>query len=105
MAVQVPTPRQVSQVAEEMGLSLTEADVQSFINLMRPSIAAYNVVDAMPDNLPPVKYPRTPGKRPAPEENKYNAWYHKTTVNGASQASSRARRSSSRTTSCWPACR
>src|SRR4030095_8107689 len=40
-------------------------------------------VDAMPDNLPPVKYPRTPGYRPGPEENKHNAWYVKTTVNGA----------------------
>ena len=37
----------------------------------------------MPDNLPEVKYPRTPGKRPAPEENKHNAWYYKTTVKGA----------------------
>ena len=51
MAVQVPTPRQLGEVAEEMGLSLTEVDVQSFINLMRPSIAAYNLLDAMPDNL------------------------------------------------------
>ena len=85
MAVQVPTPRQLGVVAEEMGLSLTEVDVQSFINLMRPSIAAYNLLDAMPDNLPPVKYSRTPGARPAPEENRHNAWYYKTTVNGAPQ--------------------
>ena len=42
-----------------MGLSLTGADVESFINLMRPSVAAYNVVDSIPDNLPAVKYPRT----------------------------------------------
>ena len=33
-------------------MSLTDADVTSFIELMRPSVAAYNVVDAMPDNLP-----------------------------------------------------
>jgi amidase len=85
MAVQVPTPEQLKEVAREMGLSLTDADVESFIGLMRPNVAAYNVVDAMPDNLPPVKYPRTPGYRPGPEENKQNAWYIKTTVNGASR--------------------
>ena len=45
--------------------------------------AAYNVVDAMPDNLPPVRYPRTPGYRPTGEENAHNAWYVKTTVQGA----------------------
>jgi amidase len=83
MAVQVPTPEQLRDVARDMGLSLTDADVESFIGLIRPNVAAYNVVDAMPDNLPPVKYPRTPGYRPGPEENKHNAWYVKTTVNGA----------------------
>src|SRR6202158_5904223 len=38
----------------------------------------------MPDYVPAVKYPRTPGYRPEGEENKYNAWYVKTTVKGAS---------------------
>ena len=52
MAVQVPTEEQFREVAAEVGLSLTDADVKSFIELMRPSVAAYNVVDAMPDNLP-----------------------------------------------------
>ena len=65
MAVQVPTPTQLREVAEEIGLSLSDADVTSFIELIRPSIGAYNVVDAMPDNLPEVRYPRTPGTRPA----------------------------------------
>src|SRR5271165_2650354 len=83
MAVQVPTPDQLGMIAEEMGLSLTDADVASFIGLMRPSVAAYNVIDAMPDNLPLVKYPRTPGHRPLPEDNRHNAWYVKTTVEGA----------------------
>ena len=85
MAVQVPTPAQIREVASEIGLSLTDADVESYVALLRPNVAAYNVVDAMPDNLPPVKYPRTPGYRPGPEENKHNAWYVKTTVNGASR--------------------
>ena len=83
MAVQIPTPEQVYELADEIGLSMTEADVTSFIGLMGPNIAAYNIVDAMPDNLPIVKYPRTPGYRPPAEENKHNAWYVKSTVEGA----------------------
>ena len=85
MAVQVPTEGQLRQVAADVGLSLTDDDVKSFIDLMRPSVAAYNVVDAMPDNLPRVKYPRTPGYRPPADENKHNAWYVKTRVEGALQ--------------------
>ena len=30
-----------------------------------------------------MKYPRTPGYRPKPEENKHNAWYVKTRIEGA----------------------
>ena len=85
MPVTVPTPDQLKQIAGEMGLSLTESDVASFIDLMRPSIDAYNIVDQLPDNLPHVQYPRTPGYRPLPEENKHNAWYYKARVEGAKQ--------------------
>ena len=92
MPVSVPTPRQLKQIAEEMGLSLTDADIESFIALMRPSIEGYNVVDQMPDNLPPVKYPRTPGVRPAPEDNPHNAWYYKTTIEGAPRGKLKGKR-------------
>jgi amidase len=83
MAVQLPTPEQVRAAAAEVGLSLTDADVQSYIGLIAPNVGAYNLVDAMPDYLPPVKYPRTPGRFPSPEENKHNAWYVKTSIKGA----------------------
>jgi len=85
MSISVPTPDQLKQVAGDMGLSLTENDVASFIALMKPAVDAYNAVDQLADNLPQVKYPRTPGYRPLPEENRYNAWYCKTRVEGASQ--------------------
>src|SRR5215470_13215971 len=83
MPVTAPTPDQLKQVASEMGLSLTDSDVVSFIELMKPSIEGYNVIDQLPDNLPPVKYPRNPGYRPSPDENKHNAWYYKSRVEGA----------------------
>ncbi len=38
---------------------------------------------SLPDNLPVVKYPRTPGYRPEGEENKYNLWYYKSEIKGA----------------------
>jgi amidase len=83
MAVSPPTLDQLKAIAETMGLALGEADLASFRDLMKPSIDGYNVVDGLPDNLPPVKYPRTPGSRPQPEDNTRNAWYVKTRVEGA----------------------
>ncbi len=85
MPVTVPTPDQLKHVAGEIGLALTDADIASFIAIMVPSIGAYNVVDQLPDNLPRVRYPRTPGYRPPPDENTHNAWYVKTRVEGASE--------------------
>ena len=85
MAVQLPTPSQLLDIAGEIGLDLTDADVTSFLGLLGPNIAAYNVVDSMADNLPAVRYPRTPGYRPTGDENAYNAWYVKTTVHGAAE--------------------
>jgi amidase len=85
MPISVPTPAQLQDIATKMGLSLTDSDIASFITLMRSHVDAYNVVDQLPDNLPRVTYPRTPGYRPSPEENTHNAWYYKTRVEGAKQ--------------------
>ena len=82
--VQYPThSEQIWDAAEEVGLALTEEDVQSYLGLIKPNIDAYNLVDAMPDYLPPVKYPRTPGYFPIPRENTRNAWYVRTSIKGA----------------------
>ena len=49
MPIQCPTPDQLRDVAAQCGLSLSDADVESFRQLMRGSIAHYNAVDAMAD--------------------------------------------------------
>jgi len=85
MAVKRPTPSQLRAVANDLGITLTDEDVTSYLGLMAGTITAYDAIDAMPDYLPQVKYPRTPGYRPEGAENKYNAWYVKTTVKGADQ--------------------
>src|SRR5438876_293024 len=83
MAVQVPTSEQMRNVATRCGLSLNDTDLEAFRQLFTGYVAAYNAVDAMPDEVPAVRYPRRPGYRPGPEENRHNAWYRKTSVKGA----------------------
>ena len=81
--VQAPTPEQLKALADDLGFAMSEADLTAFGELMRPSIDAYNAVDRMAQELPPVKYPRTPGHRPSDQENPHGAWYVKTTIEGA----------------------
>jgi len=83
MTVRLPTPAQLEDVAAKVGLSLSKPDVDSFLALLKPLIDSYQVVDQMSDELPVVKYPRTPGYRVPAAENPHNAWYYKTTVKGA----------------------
>lgn len=85
MAIQNLTPKNVIEIADEIGFSLTDEDVASYLRILESYIEAYNVVDMLPDYLPAVKYPRTPGHRPAPQDNPHNAWYVKSTITGASE--------------------
>src|SRR5918911_3697145 len=83
--VKMPTLEQFREVAEDLGFSMSHEDLVAHLEALAPAIAAYNVVDRLPDELPQVKYPRTPGYRPAGEENQYGAWYVKTRIEGASR--------------------
>jgi len=81
--VKVPTIEQLGEVAAELGFTLPEADLVAHHKALLPSFEAYNELDRVPDELPPVTYPRLPGRRPLPDENRYGAWYVKTDIEGA----------------------
>ncbi len=83
MTVKAPSVDQLRKVAADLGFDLTESDAESYLALMAGPLAAYSAVDAMPDYLPEVKYPRSPGYRPEGEENRYGAWYRKVSIQGA----------------------
>ena len=81
--VKAPTIDQLRDVAADLGMSFTDEEIAAHMAAIVDNVAAYNVVDQMSDELPAVKYPRVPGYRPMGEENKHNAWYVKTRVEGA----------------------
>ena len=79
----LPTVSQIIALATEFGMEMSEADAASYQSLMVGAINSYRRLDEFAEAKPPVKYPRTPGYRPPPEENPYNAWYVKTDIKGA----------------------
>ena len=83
MAILPPTIEQLKTVADQCGLALSQEELSTYRKLMMGSIADYNLIEGLPDEVPPVKHPRTPGIAPAPEENPNNAWYRKTSISGA----------------------
>lgn len=83
MTVQRPTHSQMKEIVAELGMNMSDARVQEFLDVMQGTLDAYDIVDSLPDYLPPVLYPRTSGHRPTPDENPMNAWYVKTEIKGA----------------------
>lgn len=83
MAIKLPTQEQLKAVARKTGMSFTDDEIETYRQALVPRVAAYNDVARMVDEVPEVKYPRTPGYRPLPEENPHNAWYRKTSIKGA----------------------
>ena len=78
-----PTMGQLRACAEDLGMAPSEEYLEATIRIVGPLVEAYQALDSIPDNLPEVKYPRTPGYRPEPTENLHNAWYVKTSIKGA----------------------
>ena len=83
MTVKRPTQEQLREITLDFGMHLSDERITEFLDVMEDTMKVYDVVDAMPDYLPTVDYPRTPGYRPSPEENPLNAWYIKCEVKGA----------------------
>ena len=83
MTVRRPTLDQMREIVRSFGMSMSDGEIQSFLDLMEPTLAAYDRIDALRDAPPAVKYPRTPGTRPGDSENPMNAWYIKCEIRGA----------------------
>ncbi|MGH8117499.1 MAG: hypothetical protein ACREPJ_09375, partial [Rhodanobacteraceae bacterium] len=66
----------MATTAQELGIHLTDAQIDEYLSLMSDSLAAYELLETLPDELPRVKYPRTPGYAPAAADNPCNAWYY-----------------------------
>ncbi|MAA74651.1 MAG: Asp-tRNA(Asn)/Glu-tRNA(Gln) amidotransferase GatCAB subunit A [Salinisphaeraceae bacterium] len=83
MPLKRPTMEQMSEIVKDLGMSMEADRIREFLTAMEGNFQAYDLVDAMPDDMPEVKYPRTAGRKPGAEENTHNAWYVKCEIKGA----------------------
>ncbi len=85
MSITRPTIADVADLAAELYMTMSLEEAAEYHALMGGMFDAYDVIDALPNPLPQVKYPRVPGFKPAPEDNKYGAWAIKSEVKGAAE--------------------
>lgn len=83
MPVKVPSVDELARIARGLNLNLSTDDLESFRRLMEPTIAGYARLDGIAEPVLPVKYARSSGWRPPPEENPLGAWYWRCEIKGA----------------------
>nr|KAG5700744.1 hypothetical protein BaRGS_029109 [Batillaria attramentaria] len=73
-ALSGPQLEDFRRLNEELKLRCSEEDLEGMAKNAEGVTAAYQRVSEFPDtSLPVVRYPRTPGYRPGPDDNPYNA--------------------------------
>jgi amidase len=78
-----PGVPELRQAAQQLGMKPSDDYLRAVEEIVGPLSQAYAALDAMPDELPAVKYPRGQAYRPQGDENRYGAWYVKTAIKGA----------------------
>jgi amidase len=82
-SVKRPTLEQLKSIVSDLHMSMSDREVGEYLEVLEGTFQSYDRIAALPDNLPPVRYPRTPGYKPAASENPMNAWAVKSEVRGA----------------------
>jgi len=83
VGVNLPSVTRVQELAESFGIEMSQEQAVAYQGFMQGVVNSSRRVDAMTEDKPEVKYPRTTGYRPKPEDNPYNAWYWRSDIKGS----------------------
>lgn len=83
MAIKRPTKSQLGDIVEQLGMTMESDEVGFYLDNLQGIFDRYDLLDVMPDDIPAVTYPRTPGYRPGKDENPHNGWAWKSEIKGA----------------------
>ena len=59
--VKRPTLDQMQEIVSSLHMSMSANEVAEYLDVLEGTFAAYDRVNQLPDYLPSVRYPRTPG--------------------------------------------
>jgi len=78
-----PTPDDLVRAAHREHLDLSLEECQELAPFAADFVRAFDDVEDLPDLQVPVRYPRTPGSRPSPEQDPVNAFVRVLEIQGA----------------------
>ena len=81
--VKGPGASRLQALGETLGIDLDRDAAEFFADQIETTLVTYyEPLDAMGDDPPPVRFPRSAGFRPRDEDNPFNAWYWRTEIRG-----------------------
>lgn len=83
MTLSRPSLEDVGAAARHLGLQLGEEELADQSRVVAAALEGFLALDATPDHLPPVRYPRESGRKPSAAENPLGAWQTLTEIRGA----------------------
>jgi len=92
MPIPKPATADVAKLAASIGYRMNAEELEQYTAMMAGMLDAYDAVERLPDEPPPVRYPRGAWQFPAPRDNPHNAWYVKTSIKGAANGPLAGRR-------------
>lgn len=85
MAMRLPTPEDLKNLARANHFELNEEELAAFQELIPSLFQAYEQMESIPEPREPIKYrDRDPGVRPSRQEDPFNAILRRCTLKGAS---------------------
>src|SRR3954454_17179671 len=81
----LPTSGRLREISASYNFDLSDADVESFLGLMKGALTSYDSLDHLVEPAPEVRYPRAGGYRREPEDNPLGAWYYRCSIAGAQE--------------------
>lgn len=78
-----PSPDEMGRLARSLNLELTPSQIAEYSTVMEEVLGSHRRLDELPDNSRPVEYPRTPGHRPAPDDNLHRGWVWRCSITGS----------------------
>jgi amidase len=92
MSILRPSNDQLGGIAASLGITLSASQIEDYQVALQGNFDAYDQLDALPDFLPEVRYPRHGVRAPGTEENRYGAWQCKSEIRGAANGPLAGRR-------------
>lgn len=72
----------IGDAARRIGLGAGRGTIDRMADGVSALVEAVRVLDRVADDVPTVRFARTPGYRPGPDEDPLHAWYRKTSIPG-----------------------